>query len=219
VTDTDGTRHHSEAVLTEYEEDAVSRRFQTPGPGGLWRPLSSRCDCPVGEACLHVGALLYRTNDLAVRAAREEPPAEWRTVLRPLLNSRASSARSGTVAKPLALRVDLEAATSGTGTSRHHREVATPAHLVAGAELWLGLRPVTRGRKGLWIKGDLSWRSFEFRLAGREYDPAQGEALTRIFAAASVERSYTSGAVDHLWLNTITSPLLWQALAHALDAG
>ena len=219
VTDTDGARHHTEAVLTEYEEDAVSRRFQTPGPGGLWRPLSSRCDCPVGEACLHVGALLYRTNDLAVRAAREEPPAEWRTVLRPLLSSRASSARSGTVAKPLALRVDLEAATSGTGTSRHHREVATPAHLAAGADLWLGLRPVTRGRKGLWIKGDLSWRSFEFRLAGREYDPAQGEALTRIFAAASVERSYTSGAVDHLWLNTITSPLLWQALAHALDAG
>ncbi|MFD4007127.1 SNF2-related protein [Brachybacterium paraconglomeratum] len=219
VTDTDGARHHTEAVLTEYEEDAVSRRFQTPGPGGLWRPLTSRCDCPVGEACLHVGALLYRTNDLAVRAAREEPPAEWRTVLRPLLSSRASSARSGTVAKPLALRVDLEAATSGTGTSRHHREVATPAHLAAGADLWLGLRPVTRGRKGLWIKGDLSWSSFEFRLAGREYDPAQGEALTRIFAAASVERSYTSGAVDHLWLNTITSPLLWQALAHALDAG
>ena len=81
-------------------------------------------------------------------------------MLRPLLSSRASSARSGTVAKPLALRVDLEAATSGTGTSRHHREVATPAHLAAGAELWLGLRPVTRGRKGLWIKGDLSWRSF-----------------------------------------------------------
>ncbi|WP_270408961.1 DEAD/DEAH box helicase [Brachybacterium paraconglomeratum] len=219
VADADGAPHHAEAVLTEYEEDAVSRRFQNPGPGGLWRPVSSRCDCSVGESCLHVGALLYRTNDLAVRAAREEPPAEWRTVLRPLLSSRASSARSGTVAKPLALRVDLEAATSGTGTSRHHREVATPAHLAAGAELWLGLRPVTRGRKGLWIKGDLSWRSFEFRLAGREYDPAQGEALTRIFAAASVERSYTSGAVDHLWLNTITSPLLWQALAHALDAG
>ena len=219
VVDADGARHHAEAVLTEYEQDAVSRRFQTPGPGGLWRPLSSRCDCPVGEACLHVGALLYRTNDLAVRAAQEEPPAEWRTVLRPLLSSRASSARSETVAKPLALRVDLEAAASGTGTSRHHREVATPAHLAAGADLWLGLRPVTRGRKGLWIKGDLSWRSFEFRLAGREYDPAQGEALTRIFAAASVERSYTSGAVDHLWLNTITSPLLWQALAHALDAG
>src|SRR5690606_20473308 len=103
VTETDGTRHHTEAVLTEYEGGAASRRCQHPGPGGLWRPLSSRCDCPVGEACLHVGARLYRTNDRAVRAAREEPPAEWRTVLRPLLSSRASSARSGTAAKPLAL--------------------------------------------------------------------------------------------------------------------
>ena len=220
VTDADGVEHRAEAVLVEYEEDAVSRRFQAPGPGGLWRPRSSLCDCEVGEACLHVGALLYRTNDLAVRAAKEDPPAEWRSVLRPLLGRGTVAERSGTaVAKPLALRVDLEAATSSAGSSRHHREVATAAHLASGAELWLGLRPVTRGRKGLWIKGDLSWRSFEFRRAGREYDQAQGEALTRIFAAASVERSYTSGAVDHLWLNSITSPLLWQALAHALDAG
>ena len=75
VADADGAPHHAEAVLTEYEEDAVSRRFQTPGPGGLWRPASSRCDCPVGEACLHVGALLYRTNDLAVRAALRCYPA------------------------------------------------------------------------------------------------------------------------------------------------
>ncbi len=219
VTEADGGEHRAAAVLAEYEEDAVSRRFQAPGPGGLWRPRSSRCDCEVGEACVHVGALLYRTNDLAVRAAREDPPAEWRSVLRPLLSLRTSPGRAGAAARPLALRVDLEAATSSAGTSRHHREVATPAHLEAGAELWLGLRPVTRGRKGLWIKGDLSWRSFEFRLAGREYDPAQGEALTRIFAAASVERSYSSGAIDHLWLTTITSPLLWQALTHALDAG
>ena len=220
VTDADGAEHRAEAELVEYEEDAVSRRFQRPGPGGLWRPTSSRCDCEVGEACLHVGALLYRTNDLAVRAAQEDPPAEWRSVLRPLLGRGTVAERaSGGVAKPLALRVDLEAATSSAGSSRHHREIATPAHLASGAELWLGLRPVTRGRKGLWIKGDLSWRSFEFRRAGREYDQAQGEALTRIFAAASVERSYTSGAVDHLWLNSITSPLLWQALAHAVDAG
>ncbi|MBB5830687.1 DEAD/DEAH box helicase [Brachybacterium aquaticum] len=222
--------HRTEVVLEEYEEDSVTIRFQRPGPGGLWRPRASRCDCEAAEACVHAGAVLYRVNDLAARAASENPPAEWRTVLRPLLRGgssadgggrgASSAARaSSALPKPLALRVDLEAATSSAGASRHHREVATPAHLEAGAELWLGLRPVTRGRKGLWIKGDLSWRSFEFRLAGREYDPVQGEALTRLFAAASVERSYTSGAVDHLWLNTITSPLLWQALAHARDAG
>lgn len=142
-------------------------------------------------------------------------------MLRPLLNSTVTTGASGASAapRPLALRFDLEAGTSGTGTSRHHRETATAAHLHAGAELWLGMRPLTRGRKGAWVKGDLSWRTFEFRLASRDYDATHGEALTRLFAAASVERSYSSGAIEHLWLNSITSPLLWQSLQHARAAG
>ena len=220
VTEQGGASHHAEVVLAEYEEDSVSRRFHAPGPGGLWRPRSSACDCSVGEACLHVAATLYRLNDLGTQAVRESPPAEWRSVLRPLLNSTpATDVGTTSLPRPLALRFDLEAGVSGTGASRHHREVATRAHVEAGAELWLGIRPLTRGRKGAWIKGDLSWRTFEFRLAGREYDAAHGEAMTRIFAAASVERSYSSGAIDHLWLNSITSPLLWQSLEHARAAG
>ncbi|MGP9539749.1 DEAD/DEAH box helicase [Brachybacterium sp. AOP43-C2-M15] len=220
VSDEDGASRRAEVELVEYEDDSVSRRFHAPGPGGLWRPRGSGCDCVVGEACVHVAATLYRLNDLGTRAMQEAPPAEWRSVLRPLLSS-SSSTGSGTSTppRPLALRFDLEAGTSGTGTSRHHREVATPARIAAGADLWLGMRPLTRGRKGAWIKGDLSWRTFEYRLAGREYDPAQGEALTRLFAAASVERSYSSGAIEHLWLNSITSPLLWQSLEHARAAG
>ena len=223
VTDTDGVPHRTEVELAEYEEDSVSRRFHTPGPGGLWRPRRSGCDCSVGESCVHVAATLYRVNDLGTRAMEESPPAEWRSVLRPLLNSTVSTDATGSASqaapRPLALRFDLEAGTSGSGTSRHHRETATAAHLHSGAELWLGMRPLTRGRKGAWIMGDLSWRTFEYRLAGREYDPAHGEALTRLFASASVERSYSSGAIDHLWLNSITSPLLWQSLEHARAAG
>ncbi|MDN5899289.1 MAG: ATP-dependent helicase, partial [Brachybacterium sp.] len=226
VADADGALHRAEVELAEYEDDSVSRRFHTPGPGGLWRPRLSGCDCLVGESCVHVAATLYRVNDLGTQAMHESPPAEWRSVLRPLLNSTVTTgatasagSSASTLPRPLALRFDLEAGTSGTGTSRHHRETATAAHLHSGAELWLGMRPLTRGRKGTWIKGDLSWRTFEFRLAGRDYDPAHGEALTRLFAAASVERSYSSGAIEHLWLNSITSPLLWQSLEHARAAG
>ncbi|ATG51331.1 DNA helicase [Brachybacterium vulturis] len=226
VADEDGAVHRAEVELAEYEDDSVSRRFHAPGPGGLWRPRRSGCDCLVGESCVHVAATLYRVNDLGTQAMHESPPAEWRSVLRPLLNSTVTTGATGsagssaaTLPRPLALRFDLEAGTSGTGTSRHHRETATAEHLHSGAELWLGMRPLTRGRKGTWIKGDLSWRSFEFRLAGRDYDPAHGEALTRLFAAASVERSYSSGAIEHLWLNSITSPLLWQSLEHARAAG
>ncbi|MGO2559214.1 DEAD/DEAH box helicase [Brachybacterium sp.] len=220
VADEDGSTHRAEAELAEYEEDSVSRRFHTPGPGGLWRPRRSGCDCSVGESCVHVAAILYRVNDLGTQAMQESPPAEWRSVLRPLLNSTVTTGGTASAApRPLALRFDLEAGTSGTGASRHHRETATVEHLRSGAELWLGMRPLTRGRKGTWVKGDLSWRTFEFRLAGKDYDAAHGEALTRIFAAASVERSYSSGAIEHLWLNSITSPLLWQSLEHARSAG
>lgn len=221
VTDEDGTAHVAEVELAEYEDDSISRRFHAPGPGGLWRPRRSGCDCAVGESCVHVAATLYRVNDLGTQAMQESPPAEWRTVLRPLLNASPTTSGSptSTAPKPLALRFDLEAGTSGSGTSRHHRETATAEHLRSGAELWLGMRPMTRGRKGTWVKGDLSWRTFEYRLAGRDYDAAHGEALTRIFSAASVERSYSSGAIEHLWLNAITSPLLWQALEHARSAG
>src|SRR5699024_812985 len=110
-------------------------------------------------------------------------------------------------------RVAHRAATAAELDRRQARirlgRAATAEHVRAGAELWLGIRPLTRGRKGTWVKGDLSWRTFEYRLAGRDYDATHGEALTRIFAAASVERSYSSGAIEHLWLNSITSPLLW----------
>ncbi|AXK45749.1 DEAD/DEAH box helicase [Brachybacterium saurashtrense] len=222
-TGVDAVPHRTEVELVEYAPDAVSLRFQAPGPGGLWRPRRSGCDCSAGESCLHVAATLYRLNELSTRAVEEAPPSEWRSVLRPLLGAtptRGGTAGGSTTApKPLALRFDLEAGTSGSGASRHHRETATPAHVAAGAELWLGMRPLTRGRKGTWVKGDLSWRTFEYRQAGREYDAAHGEALTRLFAAASVERSYSSGAIEHLWLNAITSPLLWQSLEHARSAG
>ncbi|MGP5036035.1 DEAD/DEAH box helicase [Brachybacterium alimentarium] len=220
VTDDGGTVQHARVLLEEYADDSVSRRFLPSAPGGLWRPRGSQCSCPSEGSCEHVAALLYRLNDLGDRAEKSAPPAEWRSVLRPLLAG--TSSRTGapaTAPRPLAIRFDLEAGTGGAGASRQNREPATAADLDSDADLWLGVRPLTRGRKGTWIKGELSWRTFEGRLGGREYDAVQSEALTRVFASASAERSYSSGAIDHLWLNTITSPLLWQSLVHARDAG
>jgi superfamily II DNA or RNA helicase len=202
-------------VLGEYEEDAVSRRFMPPEPGGLWRPLSSRCSCPIGGECKHTAAVLYHLDDEGAEAEKRTPPAEWRSVLRPLL----TESPSQEVPQPLAIRFDLEATRVAPGVSRLRRETATPELLAAGGDLWLGLRPMTMGRKGTWIKGGLSWRTFEFRMAGRAYHTGHAEALTRMFASATAERSYASGSIEHLWLNSIGSPLIWQSLAYARDAG
>ncbi|MEE1618254.1 DEAD/DEAH box helicase [Brachybacterium sp. J153] len=215
VTDDDGAVQAPRVELAEYAEDAVSRRFQRPSPGGLWRPSADRCTCTSGQGCEHVAALLYHLNDRADRAQQEAPPAEWRSVLRPLLRGTATTS----AVRPVAVRVDLEAGPAGSAASRGKRQPATPAHVAAGDEFWVGLRPVTRGSKGTWIQGDLSWRTFESRTASRDLDSVQAEALARVFAAAGTERTYTSGAVEHLWLNSISSPLMWQALAHAVAAG
>ncbi|PWH07838.1 ATP-dependent helicase [Brachybacterium endophyticum] len=216
--DVAGTERSSYRVtvgLGEYEEDAVSRRFMTPEPGGLWRPVRSRCTCPIGADCKHVAAVLYHLDDLGADEERRSPPSEWRSVLRPLL----TESPSQEVPQPLAIRFDLEATPVGPGRSRFRRETATPELLRAGADVWLGLRPMTMGRKGTWIKGGLSWRTFEFRMAGRAYHTGHAEALTRMFASATAERSYASGSIEHLWLNSIGSPLIWQSLAYARDAG
>lgn len=59
VTDTDGARHHTEAVLTEYEEDAVFPPLPDPGAGGAVATASSRCDCSRARHACIVGAPLY----------------------------------------------------------------------------------------------------------------------------------------------------------------
>ncbi|MGY5766264.1 DEAD/DEAH box helicase [Brachybacterium sp. DNPG3] len=208
--------YRTRVELAEYDEHAVSRRFQAPAPGGLWRPVSSRCSCPVGRECKHVAALLHRLGELERTRQEENPAAEWRSVLRPLLGG---ADEEETAPKPLAIRFALEASSLEPGAPRNRRETAGPAHLEAGADLWLGMRPMTRGRGRGWIKGSLSWRTFEYRMPGGEYRRAQSEALTRVFASASAERSYASGAIENLWLNSIGSPLIWQSLAHARDTG
>jgi hypothetical protein len=162
-----------------------------------------------------VAATLYHVNDLAGQVRQVQRASEWRSVLQPLL----SAPEIEEAPQPLALRFELEAPPLGEGRPRYVHETATAAHIRAGSDLRLGIRPMVRGKQGRWIKGGVSWRTFEFRMPRHTYVPGHAEALTRLFASATAERSYTSGAVEHLWLNSIGSPLLWQALAYARDAG
>ena len=53
---------------------------------------------------------------------------------------------------------------------------------------------------------------------GRGFDPAHADALTRIFALSEADRSHTA-TVEQLWINQFRSPILWEALARAREAG
>jgi superfamily II DNA or RNA helicase len=202
-------------TLEEFPDTSVTRRFLPDEPGSVWRPVGTSCSCPVGGECKHVAATLYTANELADAARVSRPTSEWRSILRPLMHD----ADSPEVPQPLALRFELEVSPSGPGHSRFSHAPATATDVRESGDLRMGIRPMVRGKQGRWIKGGISWRTFEYRMPGHGYLPGHAEALTRIFSAATAERTYTSGAVEHLWLNTIGSPLIWQSLAYARDVG
>lgn len=119
---------------------------------------------------------------------------------------------------PLALGFELKAEQLTKTRFSWGYEPFTMAHLEAGKSVYLSIRPLRRGKRNNWIKSGLSWRTFEYRMNGRGFDPAHADALTRIFALSEADRSHTA-AVEQLWINQFRSPILWEALARAREAG
>lgn len=189
------------------------------GPEGeLWIPVASRCDCSSGTSCEHAAAVLYAVS--RIRAGGELAEATvgrpaWRELLDPLMVETPEDAPR----LPLAIGVELQAEPLRRTHYAWGNEPATPGHIHAGRPLHLGIRPLRAGKRGNWIKSGLSWRTFEFRGMNQEYVSAHADALTQLFTVAESERSYTRGPVEHLWLETIRTPLIWEFLSAARDAG
>ncbi|MDO5644779.1 MAG: DEAD/DEAH box helicase [Dermabacter sp.] len=194
----------------------------------IWMPSQSTCSCPVGINCKHGAALALHSGRQALAWARagaaadgawEPTPrreASWQRILAPFLAEEPEEAPEQV---QLALGFELMAEQLERTRFSWGNEPLTRAHLEAGKNVFLSVRPLARGKRGTWIKGGLSWRTFEYRMPGRGYDPAHADALTRIFALAESERSHTQGTVEQLWVNTFRTPLVWESLARARDAG
>ncbi|MFC0676039.1 SNF2-related protein [Brachybacterium hainanense] len=190
------------------------------GPEGeLWIPVASRCDCPARTSCEHAAAVLYAVSRIRTAGEAEQPGSAerggWRALLDPLMVETAEQ----TPRLPLAIGIELLAEPLVRTRYAFGNEPATPAHLHAGRPLHLGIRPMRAGKRGNWIKSGLSWRTFEFRGMNQEYVPAHADALTQLFTVAESERSYTRGPVEHLWLESIRTPLIWEFLVAARAAG
>ena len=207
--------HRVRIELDELGPEAVSRRFWPEEPGGVWRPSAARCDCAADGDCPHAAAVLLAADAQREQQRRDNPPAAWRTVLRPLLRDTTPTSEP----TELGLRFEVEASAPGDLTGRTGRAAATAADLTSGAQLHIAIRPVRRTGATRWAKAGADWSRFAYRVPTGEHDPAQADALTRVHAAASAERSHIGGSPDRIWLSTTSSPLLWQALAHARDVG
>ncbi len=223
----DGVGQPFSCEVTLIERHTRDREANLP----QWQPTVGLCTCPIAMNCAHCAAVVLALSQDAVRrrdrpstdAQREkETPArpavsEWRTALSSLL--RDDSTENTAEPVPLAIGFELDAERLERAAYQWGQEPATPEHITAGKTLFLKIRPLKRGKANRWIKSGLSWRTFEFRMRDLGYELPHAEALHRIFSVAESERSHVSGTVEHLWINSINTDLIWEALAAARDAG
>ncbi len=186
---------------------------------GLW--IVSRCDCPLGEGCKHVVALL-----LTVRAEQARQPSgddsraggrsqRWERQLAEVLDELDAAAEESGAAReptPLALQVELSRGVGG----RYGAWAETSPYASRGS---LRLRPLQRGARDNWIKTGASWRDVGRLQITDGYDQAQVVVLAELLTSyRAASRGGYYGSEDYLRLASF-GPALWSQLTRGLDAG
>ena len=189
----DATWCADECVLTGSVLGSGNRVYRTEVGFDEYGPMWAECSCPVGAYCKHAVALLLTG---AANAQRLAQPDRWRTVLTSVLDElTVSPADAGA---PIGLEFSVTPATT-------YRPVDA-----------VGLRAVTVGKRGTWIKSGLNWRRIL-------YNPDSGEFNRRQYLAVralgiEVQRSYPVMAGETLMIAG-APPRFWSLLTDAADAG
>ncbi|MGN6742982.1 MAG: DEAD/DEAH box helicase [Amnibacterium sp.] len=136
----------------------VRMRLAEHGP----EPVTGLCDCPVGERCKHVGALLLEAVRTPAPTARGDVGATWRRALDPILEG--LDPRGGTA--PLGLWFELQ-----PGRPQGPRRPPEPT---------VAVRPVQLGPGGRWRRTGISWRDFAQVTALHDYDDRQARLLREL---------------------------------------
>jgi superfamily II DNA or RNA helicase len=156
-------------------------------------PIWAECSCPVGAYCKHAVALLLTG---AANGARYGPRDHWRTVLTNVLDELTVSPAE--VGAPIGLEFSVAPATT-------YRPVDV-----------VGVRAVTVGKRGTWIKRGLNWRRVLFNSDAGDFDRRQYLAVRAL--ATDLQRSNPVMAGEALTI-TGASPVFWSLLTDAADAG
>ncbi len=159
------------------------------GSGDRLAPAAGVCSCPMHMTCKHVAATLF-----AARAQRDSGgnpgTPSWESQLRMLAASGAGHSGND----PLALEFNYR--------PRPYPE--------------LTIAPLTVGKKGTWIRNNLSWSAFAHP-GYHTWDPQQTEVLSGI-ATLVYEELWTSYRPGHVQLNRVPAGPLWTLLIEAVAA-
>ncbi|HWU47684.1 MAG TPA: DEAD/DEAH box helicase [Humibacter sp.] len=204
-------------------------------PGNALLPVHSSCDCPVGTACKHVAAALLAGNARSVADAPggRSSDAGWRGALGALAQEAGgASARhggsrdahrvgSGARPAPLALELEVRQAVRRSGARWQRASSATvSANARSTGPLRVTMRPVTLGKSGRWVGGNLTWSSLQYQIARANLDERQVRWFGQFSALARASAGvYVGQESERLTLDDFTSPLLWQLLKLAPELG
>lgn len=161
------------------------------GVGLVW----ADCSCPVGEFCKHAVALLMTASDL--EDPRPPDTGRWRTVLSNVLDEMAAPGSNAD--SPIGLEFSL----------------VPPTRYRPGNAI--GVRPVTVGKRGTWIKTGLSWRRLIYNTEAGGFDRRQYLAVRAV--AGELQRSDPGLNGSAAATITAVHAAFWSSLADAVDAG
>ena len=188
--------------------------------------LGAGCSCPVSLNCKHVAAVLLASGERHVeqlrraqveRSAPEVPVvADWRDELARLAGGGRAAPPAPTA--PLALQFELrERVSRGPNRWQGPRDAAAAS---AASVDRLAVRPVTRGTRGGWIKGSLTWQNVGFQGGANGFDPAQARWFAE-FSALKGARHAGFADYGSAWisLDEFESPTLWALFEQASTLG
>jgi superfamily II DNA or RNA helicase len=180
-------------VLTGSVLGSGNRVYRTEVGFDECGPIWAECSCPVGAHCKHAVALLLTAS---ANAAQHAPPDRWRAVVTSVL-------------------AELTVPHANVGASIGLEFSVTPATTYRPVEA-MGLRVVTVGKRGTWIKSGLNWRRILYNSETGEFNRSQYLAVRAL--ANELQRSSPVIAGETVMI-TGASPAFWTMLTDAADAG
>ncbi|MEJ3405098.1 DEAD/DEAH box helicase [Rathayibacter sp. YIM 133350] len=179
--------------------------------------VGSSCSCPIGWACKHAAAVLLAGNARHTAQGAAQTAEGWRRDLAALRGGSPALGAPRLAAKLLGLQFEARGR-SGRASNRWAPVKETTALPGTPVER-IAMRPVTRGARGGWIKGNLTWNNIGYQLhAGFD------QASVRWFGTFALlhnarQSGYISYGADWLSLDDYESEMMWSLLADAQRLG
>lgn len=173
-------------------------------PEGGRRVVATGCSCPVALECKHVAALLL-TGSAAIPAADSSPTSAWQRAL--------DTALKPVPTEGARVEVALQFELIESARTRYSSVVLPPFRL--------GVRPVSLGKSGRWVRSEVTWRELSFQRDTRRFDSNQFQILSSLqtLGQASSGHGYYAPAEQWVYLDDVRGPQLWRLLRDAVDAG